>query len=295
VTDTRKLAAAYLELTKPRILTLVLVTAAIGYILGAGGFKHGLLMVYTMIGVALTAGGSGALNHYLERDVDKRMPRTRNRPIPSGVIAAPTAKMFGMCLVLAGSLLLVWKVNVLTAFLAILTAFLYVLVYTPMKRYTWLNTLIGAIPGALPPMGGWAAATGRVEPGAWVLFAILFIWQMPHFYAIAWMFKEDYRKGGFKMLSVDDEDGSSTNRQILFFSIILVPASAMPMVLGIVGPMYLVGALLLGIIMIVPGIAFARSRSVEDARRVLKASVLYLPLLLLLIMADFGLNQVMVQ
>lgn len=284
--------AAYLDLTKPRITTMVLVTATLGYFMGGIGFHgweslHGLL--YTLLGVALTSGGSGALNHYLERDVDRLMDRTRNRPLPSGVIPATHALLMGEYMVLGGVVLLMWKVNLLTAFLALLTAFLYVLVYTPMKRISWLNTLIGAVPGALPPVGGWAAATGQIETGAWVLFLILFIWQQPHFYSIAWIFRDDYRKGGFKMLPVDDPDGRRTFRQIVGFTAALIPISLLPTAIGLSGTLYLVGAAALGIYMLVSCFPLVRTGSVVDARRVLRTSVLYLPLLLMLIVLDFSL------
>jgi protoheme IX farnesyltransferase len=281
--------AAYLELAKPRIVTLVLVTAMIGFVLGGRGEGSVLLLLVTLAGTAMVAGGAGALNHYLERECDLKMDRTRRRPIPSGVVAAPDALLYGIFLVLAGCLLLLWKVNLLTAFLGLLTAFLYVLVYTPMKRVSWLNTIVGAIPGAIPPLGGWAAATGTLEPGAWVLFAILFLWQHPHFYAIAWMFKEDYAKGGFKMLPVVDPDGRSTFRQIVLFSLVLIPVSLLPTLLGLSGRLYFAGALVLGVWMLSRGMALASSGSIADARRVLRASVIYLPILLALILVDYRL------
>lgn len=279
---------AYLELAKPRIVTMVLVTAAIGFVLGGQGEGSGLVLLFTLAGTAMVAGGAGALNHFLERDCDTRMDRTRRRPIPSGAVAAHDALGYGLLLVLSGVVLLATTVNLLTAFLGLLTAFLYVLVYTPMKRRSWLNTLIGAIPGAIPPMGGWAAATGRVDLGAWVLFAILFLWQHPHFYAIAWMFRDDYRKGGFKMLPVVEPDGRSTFRQIVWFSAVLIPVSVLPTVIGLSGIVYAVGAVALGIWMLSKGLTLSKTGSMQDARSVLRASVVYLPLLLGLILADHG-------
>ncbi|MBX7257757.1 MAG: heme o synthase [Candidatus Hydrogenedentes bacterium] len=280
-----------MELSKPRIVTLVLVTAALGFYMGGMGF-HGveslLALFYTLLGVAMTAAGSGALNHYMEYDSDARMDRTRNRPIPSGQVPPMHALVYGEYMVLGGVVLLMWKVNLLTAFLALLTAFLYVLVYTPMKKVSWLNTLMGAIPGALPPMGGWTAATGQIDPGAWVLFFILFIWQQPHFYSIAWIFKDDYRKGGFEMLPVRDPQGKRTFRQVLFFSGLLIPVSLLPYVIGLSGFLYFLGALLLGLMMLASCFPFVRTGSTVDARRVLKVSVLYLPLLLALIVLDFS-------
>jgi protoheme IX farnesyltransferase len=290
VCDRRFPWKAYVELAKPRIVTMVLVTATLGFFMGGMGFHsvdavRGL--VFTLVGVAMTAAGSGALNHYLEREADARMDRTRRRPIPSGVVHPVSALIYGEYLVLGGVLLLLWKVNLLTAFLALLTAFLYTLVYTPMKKWSWLNTLIGAVPGALPPMGGWAAATGQIDAGAWALFLILFIWQQPHFYSIAWIFKDDYRKGGFKMLPVDDPGGKKTFRQILFFSALLIPASMLPALLRISGPVYLVAALALGVMMLASCLPLVRTGSTADARRVLKASILYLPLLLVAIVVDY--------
>ncbi|MCC6487272.1 MAG: protoheme IX farnesyltransferase [Candidatus Hydrogenedentes bacterium] len=284
--------AAYVDLTKPRITVLVLVTATLGYFMGGIGFHgwdslEGLL--FTLIGVSLTSGGSGALNHFLERDADALMARTRNRPIPSGAVPATHALLLGEYMVLGGVMLLMWKVNLLTAFLALLTAFLYVLVYTPLKRVSWLNTLVGAIPGALPPMGGWTAATGQVEAGAWVLFLILFIWQQPHFYSIAWIFKDDYAKGGFKMLPVEDPQGRRTFRQIVGFAALLIPVSLLPTVIGLSGFVYLIGAAVLGVYMLASCFPLVRTGSTVDARRVLKTSVLYLPLLLMLIVIDFSL------
>lgn len=282
----KQIARSYLELTKPRIVTLVLVTTVLGYFLAGGSLHLSATLIACLTGTALCCGGSGVLNQYLERDADQRMMRTRYRPIPAGIISPAHALSFGVLLVLSGTGLLLWQVNLLTAFLAILTAFLYVIVYTPLKRLTWLNTLIGAIPGALPPVGGWAAASGTLDLGAWVLFAILFIWQHPHFYAIAWMYREDYSRGGFRMLSVVDPSGDSMFRQIILFSVALLPIAALPCCIGMTGSTYLVGSLVLGVFMLRASALAARSRTVADARNLLKASVLYLPLLLLLIVID---------
>jgi protoheme IX farnesyltransferase len=267
-------------------MTLVLVTTVLGYFLAGGplGFTKNLWIC--LLGTALCCGGSGVLNQYLERDADLRMVRTRRRPIPAGIIAPAHALSFGVLLVLSGTGLLLWQVNLLTAFLAILTAFLYVIVYTPLKRLTWLNTLIGAIPGALPPVGGWAAASGELDIGAWVLFLILFIWQHPHFYAIAWMYRDDYSRGGFRMLSVVDPSGDSMFRQVVLFSVALIPIAILPSVIGMTGTTYLGGSLILGAYMLQASAKAARSRSVSDARNLLKASIFYLPLLLVLIVVD---------
>ncbi len=278
--------SAYIELTKPRILTLVLVTTALGFYLGGGRISSYILLTHLLLGVALVCGGSGALNHFLERDADSHMERTKNRPIPKGIIAPANALSFGIILILSGVLFLWWQVNLLTAFLSLLTAFLYVLVYTPMKKLTWLNTSIGAIPGAIPPLGGWAAATGQLSMEAWVLFLILFLWQHPHFYSIAWLCREDYKRGGFKMLPVVHPDGKSTFSQIIFFSFLLVPISLLPTILGLLGKIYFCGALLSGLTLLYIARSLASSKSTTDARKLLRASVLYLPTLLFLIIFD---------
>jgi protoheme IX farnesyltransferase len=192
-------------------------------------------------------------------------------------------------LTLLGVSLLAWQVNLLTGFLSLLTSFLYVLVYTPLKRVTWWNTVIGAIPGALPPMGGWAAATGELGIGAWIVFFILFVWQHPHFYAIAWMYKEDYERGGFKMLPVVYPDGVRTFRQIIGFSIVLLPVSLLPFYYDMAGVVYAIGVFLLGVGMLALGVKLWRSHSVQDARTLLQASVIYLPLFFALILCDSNL------
>lgn len=283
-----KSLSSYIELTKPRILSMVLVTTTIGYFLAARGIHPLGTLFLTLLGVGCATGGSAALNNYLERDVDGKMVRTRDRALPAGLIQPANALAFGISLVLFGLFILVWAVNLLTGFLVLLAAFLYVLIYTPMKRLTWLNTTFGAIPGAIPPLCGWAAATGRLDAGAWVLFLILFAWQHPHFYAIAWMFKDDYRDAGFKMLPVVDPSGVSTFRQTILFAILLVGVSVLPTMIGMTGRVYCIGALTMGLALLVVGVLFTRSKSFLDARRLLKASVIYLPLLLLLIIIDAG-------
>jgi len=276
----------YLELAKPSILSMVLVTTTLGFFLGGRGIESVVRLCLTLIGVGCATGGAAMLNNYLERDLDAMMARTRRRALPSGLIEPHRALTAGVGLVLFGVLLLAWKVNLLTGFLVLLAGFLYVLVYTPLKRITWLNTSFGAIPGAIPPMAGWAAATGGLEPGAWVLFAILFAWQHPHFYAIAWIFREDYRAAGFKMLSVVEPSGKRMFRHTIVFSILLLVVSLLPTVLGVTGRPYLYGALLGGGLMLAIALRFARERELADARRLLRATVIYLPVLLLLIMLD---------
>ena len=285
----RSTMQAYVELAKPRIVSMVLITTGIGYFLGGVGVASWLNLLLTLVGTGLAAGGAATLNNYLERDTDSRMQRTRQRVLPSGQLDPGVALAYGVTLVLGGVSLLVWSVNLLAGFLVLLTAFLYVLVYTPLKRITWLNTPIGAIPGALPPMVGWAAATGELSAGAWILFGILYAWQHPHFYAIAWLFREDYRAAGFKMLSVVDPTGRRMFRQAILFSLLLIGVSVLLSVLGITGRLYLFGSLLIGAGMLVSSFMLARQPSMREARRVLLTSVIYLPLLLVLIVLDAGL------
>lgn len=277
----------YFSLTKPRIALMVLVTAALGFFLATGGKLEPLPILFLMLfGTWLSCAGASVLNQYLERDVDALMRRTCFRPLPTGQIGPLAALSFGVLLTLAGTVILAVGVNLLTGFLALLTSFLYVLVYTPLKRTTWLNTAIGAIPGALPPMGGWAAATGDLGVGAWLLFLVLFLWQHPHFYAIAWMYREDYSRGGLKMLPVVEPDGRSTFRQIIWFSIVLLLVSVVPFFVGISGSTYLVGAIVLGLMMLWYGVVLSRSHTIGDAKKVLRASIAYLPLLLTLMVLD---------
>jgi heme o synthase len=262
---------------------MVLVTATIGYVVGGYGIHDWSALIALQIGVVLVAAGASVLNHYLERDFDALMERTRNRPIPAGVVPPHHAFYFGIYTCISGVIVLLWQVNLLTAFLGLLTAFLYVLVYTPLKRLSWWNTPVGAIPGALPIMGGWTAATGQVDPGAWALFAILFVWQHPHFYAIAWIFREDYARGGFKMLPVVKPDGRATFSQSLGLCAMLIPVSLMPWYLHLTGPVYAVGAVILGLYFLAAGFRVARSRTTPDARHMMKASIIYLPLLMILL------------
>lgn len=280
---------AYVALTKPRIAVMVLITTAFGYFLALGTTDWSLAFWLTMLGTAFTGGGASVLNQYLERDVDARMERTKNRPLVTGSVSPEGALFFGVGLVLSGCLLLLWRVNIVAAYLALQSAFLYVLVYTPLKRLSWWNTSIGAIPGAMPPLIGWAAATGTLTPGAWILFFILYIWQHPHFFAIAWMYREDYARGGLKMLPVVQPDGRNMFGQVVWFSVVLIPVSLLPSVIGMSGSVYTVGALVAGIGMLVYAVLFARSRSVASARAELRASIVYLPALLVLIMLDAAL------
>jgi protoheme IX farnesyltransferase len=265
---------------------MVLVMSAAGFFLGAKGLEPLDTFIIMLLGTALSSGGAAVLNNYIERDCDQYMNRTKTRPLPRGVISPPEALEFGITLVLMGVGLLAWQVNLLTGFLSLLTVFLYVLVYTPLKRVTWWNTVVGAIPGARPPMGGWTAATGSLDAGAWILFLILFVWQHPHFYAIAWMYKDDYARGGFKMLPVVEPDGRSTFRQVLGFSLLLLPVSFLPTAYGMAGQVYGWGILVLGLSMLFIGWNLFKSHSVQDAKKLLRASVIYLPLFFILILCD---------
>lgn len=269
----------FVEMTKPRITALVVLTSWIGYYLGARGDVHVSILLHTLLGTALTCAGTGALNMILERDLDALMQRTRGRPLPTGRVGSGEALWFAVPLALAGLFELALFVNLLSSLIAAATLALYLFVYTPLKRRTWLSTTVGAVPGALPPMIGWAAATGAVSAGAWSLFAIQFVWQLPHFYAIAWMFREDYARGGFPMLSVIDPDGALTGRQIAGWTAVLLPASLLPVFLEIAGMLYAGAALLLGLVLLCLSLAVAARHDVARARRVFLGSILYLPAL----------------
>ena len=272
------------DLTKPRITLLILLTALLGYVLAGGA--AGLAAVGLLAGTALVSSGSSALNQIIERDRDARMRRTENRPLPSGRLRPADAILWSVLLSASGLLLLALTVNLLTAGLAALTLVSYAFVYTPLKRVTSLATVVGAIPGALPPLGGWAAATGELAAPAFILFAIVFLWQMPHFLAIACLYREDYRRGGMLMLPVVDEGGRFTALQALVYSAALLPVSLLPATLGMAGPIYLFGAFLLGLGMNAASLRFARCRTQTTARGLLLASVIYLPLLCGLLFLD---------
>ena len=277
---------AYLELTKPRILVMVLVTFALGFFLGSNGIINWSLFAMAMLGTAFVVAGSAALNMYYERDVDAMMKRTSRRALVAGTVSPAQALVFGSILILFGTALLIWQVNLLTAFLGLLSAFLYVVVYTPLKRVTSLNTLIGAIPGALPPLGGWTAVDGSFASQALLLFFILFAWQQPHFYAIAWMYREDYERGGLKMLPVVDPGGGQTLREIFIYALLLVPLSILPTLVGMTGVTYLVGAFALSGYYLYASMKMLKDPSMVNARALLRASIVYLPLLLALIVFD---------
>jgi len=276
----------YLELTKPRITQLVVITAAAGFYLGSrDGVRLGLL-AETLLGTALVAAGTNALNQLRERDVDSRMHRTRGRPLPSGRLSPRAAAVFAGAISLMGVSYLAWAVNLLTAGLAALTLLSYVCLYTPLKQRTTLNTLVGAVPGALPIVGGWTAAGGKLGPAVLALFWILFLWQLPHFLALAWIYRDDYRRAQLAMLTVDDSDGRRTGRMILLYALALLPVSLLPSVLGLTGVVYFFGALGLGILYVVAGATLVRGATAPAAGRLFLVSIVYLPALLTLMVLD---------
>ncbi|SPE34486.1 Protoheme IX farnesyltransferase [Candidatus Sulfopaludibacter sp. SbA3] len=285
----------YIELTKPRITWLILMSTGIGYFFGLRGAANWwdflrsiplLSLLHTVVGTGLIASGTAALNQWYEREADRKMRRTADRPLPSGKMTASRALAFGAALSVAGFVELWLGVNLLAALIGAFTLASYLFVYTPMKQRTWWSTTVGAIPGAMPPMIGYAAAAGTVTPDAWVLAAILFLWQFPHFYSIAWMYKDDYARAGIQMLPVVEPDCRSTARQIVLYGIALIPVSLIPAVLGMSGRLYLIGALLLGLWFLYSGVRVAVERSLARARNVLITSVLYLPLIYGLMLLD---------
>lgn len=284
----KEIIRAYVQLCKPRIGVMVIVTAVIGFVLAAGETTQWSHLPLLILGVLTVASGATVLNQYIERDIDAKMMRTKNRPIPTGVIPAGHALMFGVYLTMGGVMVLL-LINLLTAFLGLLTAYLYVLVYTPLKRHTWLNTTIGAVPGALPILGGWTAAAGTIDPAAWALFATLWIWQHPHFYAIAWMYREDYARGGLKMLSTLEESGARTFGQSLAWAILLIPVSLLPVWFGASGIIYGIGAVILGLYFARAAWIAFQTRGLQNARSLMRASLIYWPALMLLLLIDLGL------
>jgi protoheme IX farnesyltransferase len=276
----------YLELTKPRITWLIVMSTAVGYYFGHSGPWSLLPVLHSLLGTALIASGTAALNQWYERDADRHMRRTQARPLPAGRLQPHQALLFGIALSLIGGLELGLFVNWLTAALGAFTQVSYLFVYTPLKQKTWWSTTIGAVPGAMPPLIGYAAAAHALRPEAYVLGAILFLWQFPHFYAIAWMYREDYSRAGIRMLPVVEPDGESTARQILLYSVLLIPISLLPKWMGMTGTIYMVGALAMGLIFLYSGIQVSMDRTKARARKVLLASVVYLPVLYALMVLD---------
>jgi protoheme IX farnesyltransferase len=266
-------------LTKPEVTMLVVAATAVGYYLASPSPVDGARFLAALAGTALVSGGTAALNMFMERELDARMRRTASRPLPAGRMRPATAFGFGVALAAAGGGCLYAFVNGLSSAIALATLATYLLIYTPLKRRTGLCTFLGAFPGAAPPLIGWAAARGALGVEAWALFAILFLWQFPHFLAIAWMYRQDYARAGMRMLPAADDDGIATFRRIVLFTAALVPASFLPSLLGIGGPVYLTGAAVLGAAFFAGGLWAARGRTGWHARVLLHASVAYLPLL----------------
>ena len=269
----------YIALTKPRITWLILMSTGVGFFFGAKAGWNFLTLFHTIIGTGLIASGTAALNQWYEREADAKMKRTQARPLPSGRLQAGRALIFAILISVAGFVELFAGVNALTGWLGLFTLASYLFIYTPLKQRSPHSTTIGAIPGAMPPLIGYAAASGTLTWQAWILFAILFLWQFPHFYAIAWMYREDYERAGIRMLPVVEPNGESTARRILLFSLVLVPISLIPKFLSMTGNLYLFGALAIGLLFLYAGFRVSFDRTRQRARSVLLASVVYLPVL----------------
>ena len=278
--------AAYLALTKPDVSFLVVLTTAAGFYMGTRGPLDLGRLAGTVLGTTLVAAGTSALNHYFERATDAKMRRTASRPLPSGQLQPTEALWFGVGLAAAGTLYLALAVGALASLLGLATCISYLGAYTPLKKRTTLATLVGAFPGAVPPLIGWAAARGSLSFDAWILYAIMFLWQFPHFMAIAWVYREDYARAGIRVLSVTDRSGVATFRQILLTALALVPISLLPVIVGLAGVRYLFGALVLGLALIQTCLWAARSKANVRAKWLMHATVLHLPLLLGLMIFD---------
>jgi protoheme IX farnesyltransferase len=276
----------YIALTKPRITWLILMSTGVGYFFGSKNGCHWLTLLHTIIGTGLIASGTAALNQWMEREADSKMRRTQARPLPSGRLDAQKALLFAIAISVAGFVELWFGANPLAALLGLSTLLMYLFIYTPLKQRSPHSTTFGSVPGAIPPLIGFAAASGTLTWDAWVLFAILFLWQFPHFYAIAWMYKEDYARAGIRMLPVVEPDGKSTARRILLYSIALIPISLMPKFFAMAGNVYLYGALALGLAFVYYGLRIRWDRTRQQARQVLLASVVYLPVLFSLMLFD---------
>jgi protoheme IX farnesyltransferase len=282
----RARATDYVALAKPRLNLLVVASTVAGYAMARGDTTNVAALGWTIVGTALVSGGASAINQVIERDADSLMRRTRQRPLPDGRLGPVEALAFALILSILGLLVLAAGVNVLSAGVALATLGSYAVVYTPLKRRTSFATVIGAIPGALPPVIGWAAAENALSQGAWVLFGILFLWQLPHFLAIAWMYREDYARAGFPMLPVIEPDGHSTARQAVVYTAALLPVALAPTLIGMSGTTYFAGALTITVLFLGVSIRFAMTRAVRDARRLFFTSIIYLPILWALMIAD---------
>jgi protoheme IX farnesyltransferase len=275
----RSRASDFVALAKPRLNMLVVASALAGYVMGGGDMSNAMIVVFTVLGTGLVAGGASAFNQVIERQPDSLMRRTRLRPVPDGRLQPGESLLFAAALCASGLIVLGAGVNGLSAGVALVTLLTYALIYTPLKRRSSFATVVGAIPGALPPVIGWAAARGALSEGGWVLFAIVFLWQLPHFLAIAWMYREDYARAGFPMLPVIEPDGRSTGRQAVYYCAALLPVSLVPTLVGLATTAYFAAALVLGLLFLALTLKFARTRAVADARRLFFGSIIYLPLL----------------
>ena len=279
-------AADFGELTKPRITVMVLVTTFVGFYLGSGAIPDYFRLMQTLLGTAFAAGGTLALNQFLERDADAAMERTRRRPLPEGRVQPAEALIFGAALTFLGLLELWLAVNALSALVTATIVISYLFVYTPLKQRTSLCSVVGAIPGALPPVIGWTAARGQLEAGAWALFAIMFLWQIPHTLAIARLYREDFARAGIRFLPVVEPDGASTGRQVLTNCVALLAVSLVPTLLQVTGYVYFLAAFFLGAVFLGSGVELMRSQSLAAARRLLFVSLIYLPMLLAIMALD---------
>jgi protoheme IX farnesyltransferase len=279
-------ALDFLALTKPGVIAMVLVTTGVGFYLGSYDGADYLLLLRTLVGTALAAGGTLALNQFIERDVDAKMERTRLRPLPDGRLQAAEAFVFGLVVTLAGLFYLSLTVSLLSGVVTATISVIYLGLYTPLKRVTPLCSIVGAVSGALPPVTGWVAAHDGFGVGAWVLFAILFLWQLPHSLAIARLYREDYARAGIRLLPIVEPDGKSTGRQVVINCLALLPVGLLPTLLGLSGPLYFIAALVLGMAFLAYGISFAVSRTAPAARQLLLASLLYLPAVLIAMALD---------
>ena len=268
------------ELVKARLTLLVLLTTAVGFYLGAEGPINFVALLHTVFGTAAAAAGAAALNQWWEHNLDALMQRTRSRPVSAGRMRPRDAVILGSALSIFGVAYLAFVCNALSAALAAITIIIYIFAYTPLKRVSTFNTALGAVPGALPPMIGWAAARGTLNAGAWTLFAILFFWQLPHFFAIAWMYRDDYARAGFQMISSDDRTGERSASQSVFFCMLLFVVAGLPAFLGIATVFYLLVELILGAVFVAVAMRFLKTRARSDARRLFITSIIYLPLLL---------------
>ena len=277
---------AYIALTKPEVSLLVLMTTGAGFYMGARGPMPWLHMLHVIFGTMMIAAGTAALNHYIERESDRFMRRTASRPLPTGQLTPAEALRFGLALALAGAVDLYYSAGSIACLLGVFTSLSYLLAYTPLKKRTVWATFIGAIPGAIPPMIGWTAATGELGTGAWLLFAIVFLWQFPHFHAISWMYREDYARAGILMLPVVDKDGTRTFRQIVLYAASLVAVSLLPAIMGFAGMLYFFGALVTctGLVQVCLWAASAKTNT--RAKWLVHATVLHIPILLGLMMYD---------